>query len=104
MIPTIFRQIVESVHIPIYSLPPNESPPTPRPLSSRSFRSSLPFRMYKAPPQLKPHLLPINIPKKFTTPHVTFQTPPPTRNQPMTVIHDAEQPPIIEMDSPIEER
>ncbi|XP_060552323.1 uncharacterized protein LOC132713685 isoform X4 [Ruditapes philippinarum] len=97
------RQIVESIQVPVYSLPPNEAPPTPRPLSSQSFRSSLPFRMYKAPPHIKPHLFPINIPKKITPSHVTFQTPPPARNQPMTVIHDAENEPIIEMDSPFEE-
>ncbi|XP_045200672.2 uncharacterized protein LOC123554492 isoform X3 [Mercenaria mercenaria] len=97
------RQIVDSVQVPIYSLPPNVATPTPRPFSSRSFRSPLPFRIYKAPPQLKPHLLPINIPKKIIIPQVTFQSPPPARNQPMAASHDAVHQPIIEMDSPAEE-
>lgn len=70
----------------------------PCPLFHQSFRSVLPFRIYKAPPPLKPHLLPLNIHKKLSS--QSLATPP--KLQPMVACHDAVHQPIIEWDLPEE--
>lgn len=91
---TYFRQLLEPVHVPVYSLPANSAIPMSRPITCQSFRSALPFRVYRAPPPFKPHLLPINLQKKlFAHQHAT-----PAKPQPIAASHDAVHHPVIEWD------
>ena len=103
----IFRQLLDPVEIPVFSLPNDihgQSDPSPRPMLTQSFRSSLPnrspfpFRVYKAPPIIKQSLLPFNFPPNFKiTKTVNFESTP-QKPQPMTASHDVQQP-IIEWDT-----
>ncbi|XP_052788988.1 uncharacterized protein LOC128223703 isoform X2 [Mya arenaria] len=94
------RQLLDPVQVPVYTLPLNINlPARPRPLATQSFRSpvisSLPFRVYKAPPPIKQNLLPFNLLHKVK---VQFETTP-QKPQPMAASHEAVHQPIIEWDT-----